>query len=110
MTFSKRPNATSATPENGGLRQASFLLQGGTSNAFELWLRLVNELSQFGADRICETVKTQQQMMHCRNIREIAHLRAQWLQKAMDQYATESGRLAEIWREAVEKTVRIRAD
>ncbi len=49
-------------------------------------------------------------MMHCHSLSELAHLRAQWVQRAMDQYAEEAGRMAGIWREALERTVRIRTD
>ncbi|ABN77226.1 phasin family protein [Cereibacter sphaeroides] len=110
MAIPKRPQDTLPPLDAEGLRQVSMAFQGGTAGAYELWLRLAHEISHFAADRICETVKTQQQMMHCHSLSELAHLRAQWVQRAMDQYAEEAGRMAGIWREALERTVRIRTD
>ncbi|MGC9445686.1 phasin family protein [Cereibacter johrii] len=110
MANPKSPQDTRPPLDAEGLRQVSMAFQGGTAGAYELWLRLAHEISHFTADRICETVKTQQQMMHCHSLSELAHLRAQWLQRAMDQYAEEAGRMAGIWRETLERTVRIRTD
>ncbi|MGP3697560.1 phasin family protein [Rhodobacter sp. NSM] len=109
MTFSKTPPAIDATPATEGRRTASIAFEGGTANTYEFWLRLTNELNHFAADRICDTVKTQQQMMHCHSIAELAHLRAQWMQRAMDQYAEEAGRISEICRDAIDRAVRVRA-
>lgn len=109
MTFSKRPQIADSTPVTQGLRQAGIAFEGGTAAAFDFWSRLTNEMMQFAADRLCETAKTQQQMLHCHNIAELAHLRAQWWQTAIDQYTEEAGRVAGIWGEALDRTVRIRA-
>lgn len=109
MTFPKRPNVADSTPATEAFREAGVAFEGGTTAAFELWSRLTNEMMQFAADRMCESVKTQQQMLQCRNIAELAHLRAHWWQKAIDQYTEEAGRVAGIWGDALDRTIRIRA-
>ncbi|WP_096786376.1 phasin family protein [Rhodobacter sp. CZR27] len=108
MTFSKRPDTTGSAPATADLRQTATAFQAGPAVAFDLWNRLTNEMMQFAADRVCETVKTQQQMLQCRNFAELAHLRAHWWQRAIDQYTEEAGRLTGIWTETLDRSFAIR--
>ncbi|MCF2870401.1 phasin family protein [Octadecabacter sp. G9-8] len=64
------------------------------------WIEAVSEMSaevvQFVAERIKEDVKTQHEILHCRNAADLQHIQAQFLQKAMDQYQAETGKLVEM--------------
>ena len=54
------------------------------------------EVAGFVADRIKEDVKTQHEMLHCKNVADLQHIQAKFIQKAMDQYQAETGRLVEM--------------
>ncbi|SNX73842.1 phasin protein [Cereibacter ovatus] len=109
MTFPKRPQVADAPPTSpGDAWKTDFAFATGPTAVMEFWTRIANEAVQFSADRMCETVKTQQQMMHCRNLSEMAHLRAVWWQTAVDQYTAEVARLTEIWQETIDRTTQIR--
>ena len=76
------------------LQEAGFgsLLGVGTA-----WMERLNEMGaemfSFVADRIKEGVKTQHEILNCRNATELQHVQAQFVQNAMDQYQTETGKL-----------------
>ena len=57
---------------------------------------LSSEVLSFVADRIQEDVKTQHKMLHCKNVAELQHIQAEFVQKAIDQYTAESGRLVKM--------------
>ncbi|WP_299732642.1 phasin family protein [uncultured Tateyamaria sp.] len=54
------------------------------------------EVAHFVAERIKEDVKTQHQILHCQNVADLQHIQAQFIQKAMDQYQAETGKLVEM--------------
>ena len=55
-----------------------------------------SEVVSFVADRIREDVKTQHEILHCEDIAELQHIHAQFVQKAIDQYTAETGKLVEM--------------
>ena len=57
---------------------------------------LCSELASFAAERLRDDVKTQHAILHCKSFAELQHVQAQFLQRMLDQYAAETGRLAEI--------------
>lgn len=63
---------------------------------FESMAELGNEITSFVAERIKEDVQTQRALLHCKTVPEVQHLQAKFLQKAFDQYQTETGKLIEI--------------
>ena len=101
MTYPRKPDVATAS----GPRGTGFAIETGTAAWMELWSRLSSEAAHFAADRLCETAKTQQQMMQARTLAEVAALRVHWWQKAAEQYAAETGRFTEIWREALDRMV-----
>lgn len=58
------------------------------------------EVVSFVADRIKEDVKTQHEIMKCRTVADLQHVQAQFMQKAMDQYHEETGKLVEMGTQA----------
>ena len=55
-----------------------------------------SEVVSFVADRIREDVKTQHEILHCEDIAELQHIHAKFVQKAIDQYTAETGKLVEM--------------
>lgn len=54
------------------------------------------EVASFVAERIKEDVKTQHEILHCKDVADLQHIQAQFFQKAMDQYQAETGKLVEM--------------
>ncbi len=54
------------------------------------------EILTFMAERIREDVKTQQEIACCKTPDELQHIQVKFLQKAMDQYQAETGKLLEM--------------
>ncbi|WP_390910407.1 phasin family protein [Pseudosulfitobacter sp. SM2401] len=79
------------------LQSAGFGNLMGMSTA---WLEAVGDMSAevvgFVAERIKEDVKTQHEILQCRNVADLQHVQAQFFQKAMDQYRVETGKLVEM--------------
>lgn len=91
--------ATSETPMHA-LQQ---LQEAGLGNMFGMgaaWMEAVGEMSaeviSFVADRIKEDVKTQHEILHCKDIGELQQIQTEFVQKTLDQYQAESGRLVEM--------------
>lgn len=62
------------------------------------------EVMNFVAERIKEDVKTQHKVLHCKNVTELQHVQGEFLQKAMDQYQAETGKLMDMSTKALNKT------
>lgn len=54
------------------------------------------EVVSFVADRIKEDVKTQHEILHCKNAAELQEVQTKFMQKAMDQYKAETGKLVKM--------------
>ena len=61
------------------------------------------EMLSFVAERVKEDVKTQHKILHCKNVGELQQIQAQFIQKAVDQYSTETGKLVALGSAIVEK-------
>ncbi|MGB3245063.1 MAG: phasin family protein [Sulfitobacter sp.] len=85
------------------LQEAGFGNMMGMSSA---WMEALSDMSAevvgFVADRIKEDVKTQHEILHCKNVADLSHIQATFMQKAMDQYQAESGKLVEMTTKAFE--------
>jgi hypothetical protein len=57
---------------------------------------LGTEVTSFVAERIREDVKTQHAILHCKSMAELQHVQAQFVQRALDQYVAETGKLVEM--------------
>lgn len=54
---------------------------------------LGSEIISFVADRIQEDVKTQHELLHCKNMTELQQAQAAFLERAYVQYTVETGKL-----------------
>lgn len=62
-----------------------------------------SEAMQFVAERIAEDVKTQHEILHCKNPAEIMAIQRRFLQTALDQYVAEGGKLMKMSNEIVQE-------
>ena len=89
--------ATSALQAVTELQKAGF---GSLAWMGTTWLEQMSDLGSewmsFVADRIKEDVKTQHQILHCRNIEEVQKVQAQFIQTAVEQYRDETGKMVEM--------------
>lgn len=100
MTMKSQPqDPTSDQP----LNSITQLQDAGLGNLMWLgtaWLEAMSDLSAeitgFVAERIKEDVKTQHEILHCKNVGDLQHIQAQFIQKAIDQYQEETGKLVEM--------------
>ncbi|WP_299692155.1 phasin family protein [uncultured Tateyamaria sp.] len=64
------------------------------------WLEAVSDMSaevaHFIAERIKEDVKTQHEILHCKNVADLQSIQAEFIQTAVDQYQAETGKLVEM--------------
>lgn len=69
------------------------------------WLETMSDVGaewlSFVANRVKEDVKTQHELLHATNIGEVQHIQAQFLQKAMDDYRDETGKIVEFCSKAM---------
>jgi hypothetical protein len=92
---------TSATAEPvnamAQLQEAGFGNMMGMGTA---WIEAFSDMSAevvgFVADRIKEDVKTQHEILNCKDPSDLQHIQSQFMQKAMDQYKAETGKLVEM--------------
>ena len=98
QTSDKTTSAT-ADPFNtiAQLQQAGLGNMMGISTA---WAEAISdmgaEVASFVAERIKEDVKTQHAILHCKNAGDLQQIQANFIQKAMDQYQAETGKLVEM--------------
>lgn len=88
---------TLADVQTAGLGSLSWL---GTK-----WVETMSDVGaewlSFVADRVKEDVKTQHALIHAKNIGEMQHIQAQFLQKAIDDYREETGKIVEFCAQAM---------
>ncbi len=79
------------------LQEAGFGNMMGMGTA---WLEAFSDMSAevlgFVAERIKEDVKTQHEILHCKDPAELQKIQARFMQRAMDQYKAETGKLVEM--------------
>ena len=98
QTQDSKTSAT-AVPVNAlaQLQDAGFGNMMGMGTA---WIEACSDMSaevvSFVADRIKEDVKTQHEILHCKDPAKLQHIQSQFMQKTMDQYKAETGKLIEM--------------
>jgi hypothetical protein len=79
------------------LQQAGF---GNIMGANSGWLESLGDMGaeamSFVVERIKEDVKTQHEIMHCKDVAEIQHIQSRFVQNAIDQYQAETGKLVQM--------------
>lgn len=63
---------------------------------FEAMGDMSTEVMDFVTERIKEDVKTQHQILNCKNMSELQQIQAGFLEKAFEQYQAETGKLLEM--------------
>ncbi|MEO1138204.1 MAG: phasin family protein [Pseudomonadota bacterium] len=85
------PSSIAETPAEG---------VGSMLGLSAFWMEAMSDMGaevlSFVAERIKEDVKTQHQLLHCKNLGEVQHIQTQFIQKALDQYQAETGKLVEM--------------
>jgi hypothetical protein len=64
---------------------------------------LGGEAMRFLAERMQQDMGLQQRLIHATSVEEVRHIQAEFVQKAIDQYVAETGRVVEICDEMSEK-------
>lgn len=79
------------------LQEAGLGNMVGLSTAWaEAMSDMGSEVISFVADRIKEDVKTQHEILHCKSVGDLQHIQSQFIQRVLDQYQTETGKLVEM--------------
>ncbi|MEL6239875.1 MAG: phasin family protein [Pseudomonadota bacterium] len=64
------------------------------------WLENMSDLGSewlhFVSERVQEDVKTQHEILHCKNVGEVQQIQARFLKKALDDYRDETGKMVEM--------------
>jgi len=101
--MAKTPESGTTRKEDTPLNAITQLQEAGLGNMVGLsaaWFEALGDMSaevvSFVADRVKEDVKVQHEIMHCKNVAEIQQIQSKFLQKAMDQYQAETGKLIEM--------------
>ena len=108
--MAKTPESDTAGKGDASFNAITQFQEAGFGNMVELstaWFEALGDLStevvSFVVDRIKEDVKVQHEIMHCKNVAEVQQIQSQFLQKAMDQYQAETGKLIEVGSKAFAK-------
>ncbi len=95
------PNATET--QTGAAEDVATLQKLGFENFSAMgttWAETMSELGSevvsFMAERIREDVKTQHEILHCKNIGDLQQIQTRFMQKAFEQYTAETGKLVEM--------------
>ncbi|WP_299647892.1 phasin family protein [uncultured Tateyamaria sp.] len=64
-----------------------------------------SEVLSFVADRIKEDVATQHKLLHCKDVADFQQIQSEFMQKAIDQYTAETGKLVQMSQELYPNTV-----
>ena len=100
-----KSNAKDSTTQNASdpfnilsqLQNAGFGNMMGMNTAWmETLTDMSAEVASFVAERIKEDTETQHEIMQCKTATDLQHVQAQFIQKAMDQYHEETGKLVEM--------------
>lgn len=102
MSKQTKSEASSPLEPEAILRTLSDAQTAGLGSLSWLGTKWVETMSDVGAEwlgfvaeRVKEDVKTQHKLLHAKTLGEAQHIQAQFLQKAMDDYRDETGKIVE---------------
>jgi hypothetical protein len=72
----------------------------------DAWANLVAEGASFAAERIRQEARTLQAMLHCRTPGDLQRIHAAFVQRAIDEYQAEAGRMTALMDAATRPTLR----
>ncbi|NSX53466.1 phasin family protein [Parasulfitobacter algicola] len=99
---SKSADTKSSGPEDIMSAMADFQKMGFGSLSWmgTGWLENMgdfnSEIISFIAERVQEDVKTQHEILHCKDMDELRHIQAQFIQTAINQYTEQTGKMVEL--------------
>jgi hypothetical protein len=106
--ISAKTNANDSAPPTQRMNDAAALQVYGFNTVNSMGLAWVEALSSMGsevlsfvADRIKEDVKTQHQILHCKDIGDLRRIQADFINTAIEQYSSETGKLVEMGRDLI---------
>ena len=76
--------------------EALQMFESAVSAVFAGLTKAQREIAEFVAERIRQDLESQTQFLRCRTLDEVLEVQSRFLNKAMDQYAAEASRLAQI--------------
>lgn len=100
--------AEKINPETSTAKSAPQYAKAGVTNAdvekmlgmSTAWMGALSdmgaEVMSFVAERIKEDVKTQHKVLHCKDVTELQQVQAEFIQRAMEQYQDETGKLVDL--------------
>lgn len=103
----KSPSASQLEPEKifQTLTNAQTAGLGSLSWLGTKWVETMSDFGaewlSFVAERVKQDVKTQHDLLHASNLGEVQHIQAQFLQRAMDDYRDETGKIVEFCSKAM---------
>lgn len=68
--------------------------------------RYGQEFMSFVQARLAEDAKTQQELMNCRDMNEMAAIQSKFMERTMQQYTDETGKLVDLGREIFEEAMK----
>ncbi|EEB82490.1 phasin family protein [Roseobacter sp. GAI101] len=99
------PKTSSATDPFSAMTQIQKAGFGSMMGMGTAWVEALSDMSaemaDFVAERIKEDVKVQHELLHCKNVANLQHIRGQYLQRAIDQYQAETSKLVEMGTKAL---------
>ncbi len=103
MADTSKPQAKNNAGRADSINAMATAQTQGFGNVMQIgtgWLETMSgigaEMLGFVADRIKEDVKTQHDVLQCKNIADLQLVQAQFLQRSIDQYRAETGKLVEM--------------
>lgn len=99
---SKQQEKDKAAPPEA-INAMATIQEAGLGNVMQMnskWMEAMSgmgaEMLGFVADRIKEDVKTQHDVLQCKNVADFQQVQTQFMQRTMDQYRAETGKLVEM--------------
>lgn len=86
------PLSALADLQNAGMGSLSWMGTAWVENMSDMY----SEVLSFVAERVKEDVNTQHALLHCKDVAQIQKIQADFIQKALDQYSVETGKLVEL--------------
>lgn len=98
-----KTDTSAKTEKDTPLNMAAQFQEAGLGSMLGLsaaWMEALGEMGAevagFVADRIKEDVKTQHKVLHCKDVTELQQVQAEFIQRAMEQYQDETGKLVDL--------------
>lgn len=75
------------------------------TDGMAVWLEIMTESARFVADRFQQDLETQKALLECRKPEDLLRLQSDFYRKAMEQYASEATRMAQLLSTATTQTL-----